>query len=510
MDAQGVESAGDRPAEAAAGRPLRSGCGPSSTVFGLRIATAVERCAAGEAGASRRRDRFGRRAIIAAVAGGTGGLVGCAGRLPRAVGGSGTPLRVFAPSLDPVRHPLLQAWQRTGPRPAFGLELLRGMNVVLSGGLLRREHLAVGKADVVESPYAGLVDLDPYLRGVNFDSASLLAQAVLPFRSSCGALTALPLRLGEIQFYVNGPLLRRLRIRPPRRWTYAAMVAALEVRRTSARLRDWPAIVGLGWGDLRLWGALVLGLGGGFTRGGRVDLVAAVGATAAVAAMARRFGWRPVTSADPALRDFELRGFQGSGVLGALFAFLPPGVPSGGETPQAFPLLPRRAVVPAWEPTGLSVLRHERNPADAVRFMVWLYRPPQQRLLMTAGIPPVVADFGLRAFWQALPPSAPRFRFHGYTDTAAWVRQVWGAAGSLVSESPAALQRIGAGVDVAWALQRWQQSVQAAVAQRSPTAPVCHGPIPPAGEGQTTLTLRVGPSPVAVGRHAGVGASVQG
>lgn len=414
-------------------------------------------------------ERLPRRGLLAAAVG--LGLLGGCGSPPRAVRRPPLALRVFAPSLYPVRDALLGAWQRDGA--PFPPNIVAGEAASFPAQPLRSGQLPLPGVDAVEAaPGAGTVDLTPYLHRANFDPGSLVPEALPPSARVCGKIVWMPLRLTEIQFYANDRLLRALHALPAGPWTLAHLVAALQAHAAAASLRAAPAVLGLGWGDLRLWGAFVVGLGGGFTRQGRLDLGAAAAATATLAGIGRRCGWSAGDSGDALLLEFERRGFSGARTGGSLFALLPPGVPVGGTAARAFPVLPRRAAVPAWQGTALFVQPHYAAPGHLVRFGLWLYQPAQQRLLAGAGVPPLLRDQGLRAFWHGLQGTRSgaleRFSFSGYTDVAELLRQALRSPALDLPGRPAALARIGAGGSAGPALAAWQQELQARAARQGP------------------------------------------
>ncbi len=412
--------------------------------------------------------------MLAGVVGTGAGLAGCASA--PAVGTKAKRMRIFSPSLYGARHALLVAWRRDGA--PFPVEFVPGISVSIANQPFASGEMPPPHADVVEVSQGGMVDLHPYLKGANLDLGRLLPQVVARFTAACGAVTALPVGMREVQFYVNDSLLRKLKVGRTRPWSFSAVIAALAAHRASTTLRAGPPLVGLGWGDLNLWGALVLGLGGALARNGALDFVAAATATANLASIGTRYGWSAGPSANAVLFDFERHGFKGSRSASCVFAFMPPGVPAGTERPEPFPTLPRMPAVPAWHTTGLAAQPHSHQAAALVRFMGWLYAPAQQRLLATLGLPPVLAAQALRDFWHRgqgkLPAAAARFQFRGYTDVPYQIRQALHAPGMFLSQTPASLTRIGAGANAAAALARWQRTLESSAAALSQPSPGCH------------------------------------
>jgi len=272
------------------------------------------------------------------------------------------------------------------------------------------------------------LDLTPLLAAQNFPLASLLPSAVADYQEGSG-LRALPLILGEWQFYVNTPLLHHLGLAVPAQWTWMDMVDALAVAVGRGSAPSSVLVGGTGWGHYALWGAFVLGLGGSLASGGHLDLTGAVAATTHLVSAARRYGWHPDQASNPSnvqWWDFYGHGF-GLTDADALFSFLQPariypgriapGVSTLATVP--FPRLPAGPVVPAYKGSGLGLSPYARHPDLAVEALLWLYRPAQQRILAEQGWPPVVVKVA-EQIWPGLEGTLPdfwaKFDSAGYTD----------------------------------------------------------------------------------------------
>ncbi len=364
------------------------------------------------------------------------------------------PLVVAENVLYEARETVSRAWAHAFPRRPLRVipqptTLVRGPNGTVLGYSFAPAKVYDHAGDVlgVDSNTGAdpnMVPLGPYLKDANFSLTSLVGSSTDVFLAANGEPVALPLGLSEIQFCVNHKALRNLGIPLPVQWSLNDMKAALDLALQRGPLtRTAPLIAGLTWVDVRLWGAFVLGLGGSLPGYGKpganvqsilrsINLSGAVAATGELLDFARRYQWAPPSSDNTIFvpASFPLRGFVGP-FSNTLFAFMSP--PNPGPIPSAvvkeaflqlpassFPLLGKRRVVPSWVTQALAVSPYSKQPRSAIDFILWLYQPTQQRMLADVGIPPVVNDQELRAYWSQARSIAtglaPAFDPDGFVD----------------------------------------------------------------------------------------------
>jgi ABC-type glycerol-3-phosphate transport system substrate-binding protein len=379
-----------------------------------------------------RRNRVGRRVVLASAAGAMATLLaGCSAPLRRlAIGGPTVIVR--SQYLFELKASLEEAWSRSGSRGHLVIE--RPGN---ASDMTNYEHTGdivdIAPGEIYNNAAQNVLDLRPVLSEVNFPIGSLLPSAVDDYRQG-SALRGLPLIVGEWQFYVNEPVVAALGIRASGRWTWSEMVDALAVAKTKKSGLSSGLIGGTGWGDVNLWGAFVQGLGGSLTSGGHLALSGAVAPTEKVVAVARSCGWQPnpwSNLQNRQWRDFYSGGFSNS-ATSAIFAFLQPARIYTSEVPTAlrtlptspFPLMGSRDVVPAYSGSGLAISPFVAQPERVAEALIWFYAPEQQQLLADNGWPPVVTDIAMRV-WPNLqdrfPSDWPKFDAGGYTDIVAQI-----------------------------------------------------------------------------------------
>jgi ABC-type glycerol-3-phosphate transport system substrate-binding protein len=367
-----------------------------------------------------RRDLL-RLAARASVAGASLGAMGCA-RLGRAQHPAAPPVVLgiansFGGIPPATASALAQGFARANPGfavafgPAGGAEPWRLAGLTATGG-------------------APSIDLTPALRAVNFNAGLLLPGAVAPgLFARGGALTRLPFEIQPIGVAYRPDALAAAGVPPPAPdWTFAdfrqacAAVAGairsgrlahsgvthvLPLMTDAARGQGGPQMA-----SLSLWGAFLLGFGGGLVQGGRpiVATPASMQGLTALLDLVRTFANVPGAPPPGLFAPPPSCAFQ--------FSYLrfthPPR--SGGTSAvpayARFPALPVRAVQPADlgplglvpgppPPTGMPV-----NPPPAVleaaaRFFLYLYSATPQSLLGDIGRAPVSADPAVqRAFWS--------------------------------------------------------------------------------------------------------------
>lgn len=314
-----------------------------------------------------------------------------------------TTLTVAAHHLVPVAGPLTTAWASAHRTSSL---------VVVSdvGPPPRYESPTPDywKADVAEATGDGMlwngpssfVNLSPLLHQANFDLGRLIRSGVQAF-SIGGDLFGLPLVSNPFVTMVNTALLQHLGITHPagQPWTLAQMRAAVATARASSAVPSSAQIInGYPWTDIRLWGAFVLGLGGTLTGPDGAlafDSRACLDATAALIDLATAANW-PGRQGGPSGSRLVYHNFSGASAQ-TLFAIEPdfpnPDGSVGVTGPEnRFPLMPSNPLIPAYQTYGLSVPARATNPLLALEFILWLYAPSQQQLLLSSGIPPVVTD----------------------------------------------------------------------------------------------------------------------
>ncbi len=236
-------------------------------------------------------------------------------------------------------------------------------------------------------------------------------------------------------------------------------------------------IVGLGWSDIRVWLAFVIGYGGTVSPG---DFSGAIPATEKLVSLARLARWEPgipyADGADAGLLTFlNAGGFGGRDSAGA-FAFMPPwyalryGEGWNAKAPPSklptsrFPTFPIKSLVPAYISWGLGLTPHARYPTTAVRFIMWLYEKAQQQVLVSAGIPPVVKSRDLAASWHKVQateaPWMPKFDPERYLNIAQALPSLHGYGSNGVAPLfSAAFRKMYDGADVASVLNQLAHEV---------------------------------------------------
>jgi len=370
--------------------------------------------------------RISRRAALGLAAGFAAALAGCSRPLPAL---AAPELVVRSEYLLQLKDRLRSQWGASGIRARLRIEQPPAPGSVeayeQSGDILD-----ISTGEINNAAKQNFLDLRPLLTAQDFPLSSLLPSAVAAYAQG-SALRALPLVLGEWQFYVNAPRLAELGVAVPARWEWQDVVNALAVAVGRGSVPSSVLVAGTGWGDPNLWGAFVQGLGGRLTAGGTVDLSGAVAATTELVHLARGYGWHPDADSNPAnlqWGDFYSSGFAKT-AASALFAFLQPMRIYPGMVPGAlqrlpttpFPLLPARDVVPAYSGSGLALSPYTTSPQLAAEALTWLYQPEQQQILATNGWPPVVLQLAEQS-WPTLQDHFPgywaKFDAAGYTDVS--------------------------------------------------------------------------------------------
>ena len=146
-----------------------------------------------------------RRALALGAAGALSALSGCTS-LVRAY-------RVVAPTLTLPPSPL-RGWD-AAVREAWGS----------GGGMFALSPIEGGNPSVapdatwVAEATAG-TSVGPLLRGANLPIGTLASWALDAFTDTSGTLTALPMAIGQLQFYVNSVQLKAVGISAPEAWTW--------------------------------------------------------------------------------------------------------------------------------------------------------------------------------------------------------------------------------------------------------------------------------------------------
>ena len=105
---------------------------------------------------------------------------------------------------------------------------------------------------------------------------------------------------------------------------------------------------------------------------------------------------------------------------------------TGQPLGPSFPTFPARRVVPATAVQGLGVGKSSSAPDAAVTFLLWLLAEPQQRLLASVGVPPVLQTRALADAWQSFAASGqwPQFDQPAYFDVDKQLDQAAPKAGA--------------------------------------------------------------------------------
>jgi ABC-type glycerol-3-phosphate transport system substrate-binding protein len=287
--------------------------------------------------------------------------------------------------------------------------------------------------------------LSSLMRSADFDPSAIWPALLAEYQDPRGNIAALPIYVGEIQFYVNSLRLKELGIQDEEQWAWEDLETAITLAAANSKSGVAPLIVGEGWGNVRFWGALIEGLGGNlFGQNGTPDFLSTATETASVVSLARVARWNPAPTfydGSPEA-DFLKVGFGGA-AGNALFAFAQPwtidhkvfpgpnrppvditaacianGVCS--LRPRGFPKMPQKAVIPASDGWGLVPDPRTSLTDQAMRFLNWLYKPAQQDLVMPLGVPPVIMNQDVQGRWNALQSSPswskPLFQGGPYLD----------------------------------------------------------------------------------------------
>ena len=355
-----------------------------------------------------------RQALLLGAAGALGALAGCTS-LARAY-------RVVAPTLTLPRSPL-RGWD-VAVRRAWAS----------GGGMFSLGALQAGASSVVpdatwvaEAPVGSSVE--PLLRSTNLPVDSLAPWAVEAFTDHMGTLTAFPMAVGQLQFYVNTERLKATGTPDLDLWTWDALETAV-----APVAGAYPAILGWGWAQPATWRALVYGLNGTLMSGpiGGPTAAGVIAATQRLATLAQSSLWHPLHylssyhSGSGALPGgygrFAQYGWRNPapGFTPPLFAFMPPWTMDvfGGTSygwhlfppqcttnggcivaPRPFPTLPMYSVVPAFA-WGLQPSSSSPHPELVAEFASWVYAPEQQRSLLPVGLYPLVDNPGVMTAWH--------------------------------------------------------------------------------------------------------------
>jgi len=230
-----------------------------------------------------------RRTLLGAVAVAcvAGGCARPAGPSVRARVNSG-PLVIWKPPWPGWVEQVSQSWKASGT----GFDILwadAGMCAQAPDLYPVTAGTVSGLSLTATSSAAGF---DPYVKANNFDRSILTAPLVRAFSDTSGGLAGIPAAQGEVQFYVNPAGLDSQGVEAGHVWSWDDLRRAVT---KSAATPAVPGIVGMGWADVRIWGAFVEGLGGTlFLPDGRFHLEGAVAPTSALVALARQARWEPV------------------------------------------------------------------------------------------------------------------------------------------------------------------------------------------------------------------------
>ena len=376
--------------------------------------------------------RISRRLLLATAAVAAGGVLAGCGEVSRLLATIHPPtLALPSPPLLGWQAAVQQAWQRAGLK--FHLTFVPQAE---AGAPVDADWVSVAMA-------GGSVRAD--LTALNFNPASLTQTALRAFTAPNGDLFALPVALGEYQFYGDAARLKDLGIPDRAQWTWADMTRALAASR--------PAVIdGWGWDDPRLWSALATGLEGNLLLpDGHLDWQKATAATQTLVTLVRD-GLLGAGITLPGGGATNLPAFVTSGfgpppgtpkpdpLWQPVFAFAPPwnmqfmmGYPdhvpfapsSCAQTgmcalaPRPFPTFPLGSPIPGI-PWGLAPRGTSDQPLLG-EFATWLYRPTQQRELLILGFAPLTADAATQQAWQRQASgvgTTPRFDPERYFDIA--------------------------------------------------------------------------------------------
>ena len=356
-----------------------------------------------------------RRAALVAAAGYSAAMAGCGRQFHSSA--SVDVVRVQDYFLRGLQSEISDRWQATGDagvriefisiKPTNNAHTARPADVVDVPGV----NPTLPPAAILQN-YQPLGD---YLRAMNADLSMWLPGAIEQFAISPGDFRGLPLLLSEVQFYVNTTILKKAGIVAAPTSADSLYAILTQANAKLATSNGLSRIVGLGWSDIRVWLAFVIGYGG--TVSSR-DFNAAIPATEKLVSLARLARWDPGTpyadGADAGLVTFLSAGGFGGQDSAGVFSFMPPwyalryGEGWNAKAPPSklptsrFPTFPIKSLVPAYTSWGLGLTPHARHPTAAVRFIMWLYEKNQQQLLVSAGIPPVVKSRDLAASWHRI------------------------------------------------------------------------------------------------------------
>ena len=374
--------------------------------------------------------------------------------------------------LYPLRAALQRAWSESGkPYPLqFRRQTIGTIDAYLQAG----DVVEVAPSFINNLAKRTFVDLLPLLKGRNFSLESFLPGVLDTFRQGA-ALRGLPLILGEFQLYANRKRLAGLGMPAPVRWTWSQITDALDRAAVATPTSSAALLAGLGWGDYRLWGGLLLGLGATLRSGDHLDLPGGVPQMKQLVEWARRYHWDPNPVTNPTNAtwgDFYDKGFAGA-AGSAVFAFLPSYLVYGGGPyppgvdPLIFPLLPVRHVVPAWPSTGVGLSPYATSAERALDVVLWLWEPQQQSYFAAQGWPPATQGSATDQWAHVaadLPPSTPKFDAAGYLDVYAAITADRPSLEYPVAQAvAAACKRMYGGADVATEVSNLQQTLTASL-----------------------------------------------
>lgn len=299
----------------------------------------------------------------------------------------------------------------------------------------------IGAGGVV-GPGLDVVDLGPALRARNAEAPSFLPGALESF-TVAGSVSALPLTLSPQGIRYNPAAFASLGVSPSPDWTMgdfekacATVKAALAAGKLQGVSGVLPLLMGI-WcpgrpGTARTciqglleastnWLPIVQGLGGWVYRDGSFDLTntGAVEAFFTMIDWHRRYGAPSGISFDDTKEMFQ---FVQSSAMG----FWPDGTPGPAATakfapffgmPHASPIGVRVTGIGIATQTAANIFPPDEQISAFVDFMLWLYRPEQQRLMAGSGVAPMINDAALQdGFWTN------GYRYPGVVPPGGWRR----------------------------------------------------------------------------------------
>ena len=408
-----------------------------------------------------------------ALATSAAGLAGCARPQPAAL--SLPTLIVDDLDFVPLTAELTRAWdpRSNGAQLHFGLP--KGQRSDADADVLQ----IPAEVDLkIRRPVNGALPLPlrSYLEDANFDLSTLVPGVTAVWTDLQGDVLALPIQVAEYQFYVNHGRLQALGLDAPRRaWTFADMRTALGVAVAADPQGTSPLVIGA-WDDPNFLAAVIVGFGGSVRDSqGRLDLTQAADALRPFIDLVRSVRWPPSLLAPPAT-DFSTQGFAGSAAA-VPFAFAQPWsfqinaarhVALRTMASDPFPAFPARRAIPGFGAVGLAVNQASSLREPALRFLLWVLKPEQQRLLAAHGWAPVILDPGTLGYWQRemdASPDFPRFEPGAYFDFQGLLATPTARASvrllPLVGPFQRACAQLYQGADVATQLQTMQRAIDA-------------------------------------------------